>query len=1216
MKNETGQKTTGFRHYQALSRLHKTLLWIIISLLVYTLTGFFAIPPLAKSILQKKITQGLGRACSIGSIEFNPFTLQTVIEDFSLRQKGRGEKEFIRFKRLAVNFETASIWKRALIIKSIALSAPVISCRRNNDLTYSFSDLLPDGSAPAKKAQTSRPFLFSINNIQISRGTIYFNDLPKHKSHKITRLMLAIPQVSNLPYRIAGYIQPNFAATINGTKFTVNGVTKPFASSKETNIEIGIKGINIPAYLGYITNPTQIRLASALLDIKGRLTYNNKNNKNSALPRLSFSGILNLRRIIITDKNKTPYLKIPQISIQTGPSNLLAKEINIVKCTIDKPQFTLRRFKDGKIAPLYFAESDKTTPANAGPRVPPRKSALHLSVKNFALHGGVIRFTDETASPFMTLVKPFELSLKDFSTIPGHKAAVTISAETESAEQITAHGNISLYPVRVNANISLRDIKLAKYEPYSQQFIRPKLTEGSLDVSANTSFSADDQGNNQTRLTDINVELRHLRLRDKHGALLRLPDLRISKCSVGLEDREAHIGEIKARNLILHIFKEKNGGLNITRLIKPAIPAAESKKTAIQKPASDPKNSTPGKPWRISLNKAALSNAALSFTDDSLKRPATMTADKISLTLSDLAAISQKAKLLVSMRLNKSGRLRASGSVALKPLALSLNLTLSKLSLTPLQPYVNRRLNLIVTNGELNIKGHLSVKRKGGKMPAAFTGAWNIANFATIDTAHGNDLIKWSALDLAGFKYRSEPPALNINTITIKNLFSRIEREPNGRLNFSSLLVKSRGKPAKPGGPPAELPALKIGRIILNKAALEFFDFDIKPSYNAVIDDISGTVNGLSSDPGSTAALKISGKINQHSPIDISGRINPFKKPLYASLNLNFHDIDLSPASPYTGKSIGYTTKKGKLTLNLHYLIDNRKIKADNKIFLDQFTLGRKVDSPDAVNLPIHLALTLLRNRQGEINLNIPVEGNLNDPEFSVSGVVMKVIFNIITKAVTSPFALLGALIPNGEDLKYISFRPGRAELSAAANKKLAAIARVLYERPGLQMDVVGMAAEVQDSKELRDIAFVRLLKLEKARREKTAPIKGQPARLEKVSMGPDEYPEYLKMAYESLQERLHPRSKGEKAWGLIRGIFSKKPKITSGEMARIIRANITINDSDLRLLAHKRAEKVVNYLVNKEGVKPDRLFIIEPRLPLSGDKNKTSGMRVGLVIK
>lgn len=1212
MKNETGQKTV-FRHYQALSRPRKALLWGIISLLIYTLAGFFAIPPLAKSILQKKIPQSLGRACSIGKIELNPFTLQTVIKDFSLRQKGRKKKEFIRFKRLAVNFEIASVWKKALIIKSIALSDPVISCRRNNDLTYSFSDLLPKGAAPAKKAQTSRPFLFSINNIQISNGAIYFNDLPKHKSHKITGIVLAVPQISNLPYRIGSYIQPDFAATINGTKFTVNGVTKPFASSKKTNIEIAVKGINIPAYLDYIANPTRIRLASALLDIKGRLTYNNKNNKNSVLPRLSFSGVLNLRQIIVTDKDKTPYLKIPRISIQTGPSNLLAKEINIVKLTIDKPQFTLHRFKDGRIAPLYFAESNKTPSESSESHIPSqsRKPALHLSVKDFALHGGVIRFTDEAASSFTTLIKPFELSVKDFSTIPGHKATVNMSAETESAEQITAGGETSLYPLRVNAGISLKDIKLAKYEPYSRQFIIPQLTAGRLDVSTRISFSANAQGRKQTKLTDINVGLRHLRLRDKHGDLLLLPDLSIRKCSAGLEDREVHIGEFKARNLILHIIKEKNGGLNIRHLIKPAILAADSKNSAIKKTASHKKNGPAVKPWRISLNKAALSNAALSFTDDSLKHPATMTADKISLILSDLASVSQKARLLFSMRLNKSGRLRGSGSVALKPLALALNFTVGKLGLTPMQPYLNKRLNLIITSGELNIKGHLSLIQSGDKTPAAFTGAWNISNFATIDPTHGNNLIKWSALDLAGFKYRSEPAALNVKTITIKNLFSRIEREPDGRLNFSSLLVKNRGKPAKAGAPAAELPALKIDRVVLNKAALEFFDLNIKPSYNAVIDDISGTINGLSSDQNSLAGVKISGRVNQHSPMNISGRINPFRKPFYINLNLDFHDIDLSQASPYTAKNIGYTTQKGKLTLNLHYLIKNRKIEADNKIFLDQFTLGRKVDSPDAVNLPIRLALALLRNRQGEITLNIPVEGNLNDPEFSVSGVVAKVIFNIITKAVTSPFALLGALIPNGEDLKYISFSPGSAKLSAIADKKLTEIAKVLYERPGLRMDVVGMAAPVQDRKQLNNTAFARLLKLEKARRQKTA------ARLDKITISPDEYPQYLKMAYESLQERLHPHSKGEKAWGLIKGLFSKKPKITPKEMTEVIRAKVAIKDDGLRLLAHKRAEKVVNYLVNKGGVKSDRLFIIEPQLPLSTNKGKKKpGMQVELVIK
>jgi len=160
----------------------------------------------------------------------------------------------------------------------------------------------------------------------------------------------------------------------------------------------------------------------------------------------------------------------------------------------------------------------------------------------------------------------------------------------------------------------------------------------------------------------------------------------------------------------------------------------------------------------------------------------------------------------------------------------------------------------------------------------------------------------------------------------------------------------------------------------------------------------------------SRAKVDLKGNLGRGSPIDIKGTINPLAKDRYVDMNVSFKDIELSPATPYAIRYLGYTIEKGKLTFDVKYLIEGNKLTAQNKFFFDQLTFGEKVESPDAIKLPVTTAVSLLKDRNGQINLDVPLSGSLDDPKFSVWPIIWQVIVNLITKAVTAPFALLGSL--------------------------------------------------------------------------------------------------------------------------------------------------------------------------------------------------------------
>lgn len=264
-------KQTLQQRYQQLSRLKKISIISVGVFIFYTVAGFLIIPPIARVIIEKKLPQVVKRNVSVEKVRLNPFTLALSVEGFKILQKDNSE-EFLSFDKLLINFQAVSLFKRALILKSVTVSNPRINFSRIDESTFSFSDLIPPPQESSQTTQSS-PLSFSINNIEIINGDIKFTDTPKQEKHHVTKVNLAVASISNLPYDIEHFVQPAFSAVINGTPFSLRGNSKPFATSRETDFDINITNLNVAEYLAYLPNPTKAILASCLLDIKGNLRY-------------------------------------------------------------------------------------------------------------------------------------------------------------------------------------------------------------------------------------------------------------------------------------------------------------------------------------------------------------------------------------------------------------------------------------------------------------------------------------------------------------------------------------------------------------------------------------------------------------------------------------------------------------------------------------------------------------------------------------------------------------------------------------------------------------------------------------------------------------------------------------------------------------------------------------------------------------------------------
>jgi hypothetical protein len=566
-----------------------------------------------------------------------------------------------------------------------------------------------------------------------------------------------------------------------------------------------------------------------------------------------------------------------------------------------------------------------------------------------------------------------------------------------------------------------------------------------------------------------------------------------------------------------------------------------------------------------------------------------------------------RGKATLQATINDKGTLKFAGPVGTRPVAARLDVEAEGIDVVPFRPYLADQFNFLLTSGTIGTKGNL-VFDTGGDGPAKinYDGGLQILDFAIVEKSDAQDLLKWRSLALGAIQFNLEPFQLRIGEINLADFYSRLILGLDGKINLQKLTIQKEEKkneapaqekavakpPDKP--PPASASsnsnrAISIGKINLQGGNINFSDFFIKPNYSANLTSVQGAISELK--PETPGDLNIQARLDNAAPVVITGKINPLSKELFLDLVADAKEIELSPMTPYSGKYVGYGIEKGKLSFNVKYKLDNRKLNAENKIILNQLTFGEKIDSPDATKLPVLLAVALLKDRNGVIDIDLPIGGSLDDPQFSVGGIIWQIIINIITKAVTAPFSLLAAAFggsSGGDELSYIEFDNGRAVINQAGQAKIATLAKALNNRPALNLELSGRVDPVSDLEGLQRVAIERKVKAQKL---KDLIRRGESAKsVDDVQISSTEYAQYLKAAY------------GEESFPKPRNFIGIALDLPVPEMEKLMLQYTKVGDDDLRQLAGQRAQAVRDALLATGQVGAERLFIVTAK-PLTAEE-------------
>ncbi len=1105
--------------------LKKYGLRVLLAVLVFGALGFFGLPLLVKSTLVEKLSEALHRPVTVDRISINPYTLSLQVVGLVIREKGGGEK-ILGFENLYVNLESSSLWRGGPVIGELRLDGPTLKVVRLPDGRFNFSDLIDEWMA--KPGSDDPAPLFSINNIRLTGGKLELDDRILGEKHIISEINIALPFISSLPQATEIFVEPAFSASIDGSPLLIQGKSKPFAKSIDSELAFDFHDVQLGKYVDYVPIRLPFQIVSGALDSELKLIFRRQDDDRSTL---SLSGNVAIRDVDIKDSSGSPLLSLKRLDVQLGVLDPLNRHWMIDRVTVDSPEIHARVNRQGTINWMDFFSSEPAAHENAAPEA--QAATFAWSLGEAKVTSGVLRWLDEShGKPFNASVEGIDLALKKLDS----KGAA--AAEFDAAFR------------------RLQAAQWMKIEAFS-------VKGGRLDLAR----------------------------------------------------REVMIDEVAARGTSLLMRRSVDGRIEFVE--PPSL-------RVVQAARKDP-----SRPWKVNLTKYHGEDLGLRFEDAAVSPLATQTIEGMTIDVDNLSTeAGRTARVSTRFRLNRKGEFEAGGSLKIFPFDLDLKVAVKTLELLPLQPYFTERLNIDVTRGQVTLGGVVQLRQVGtgaieaSRLAGGISGQVTVGDFYAVDKINSADFLKWKSLYLGKIDVRLNPDSLSIGEVALADFFARVIINRAGQLNLLQIVRQTEAEPSAmapktqpvvvAGAGTAVAPVaasakpllpIKIGRITLQGGDIRFSDNFIKPNYSANLKKIGGTISGLSSAADSVASLDLRGSYDNIAPLNISGQINPLSAKPYLDLQADIKGLEMSSLSPYSGKYAGYAIEKGKLSLFVKYKIQDDQLTAENRVFLDQLTFGSPIDSPDATKLPVNLALALLKNRNGEIDINLPIAGSLSDPEFSVGSLVVKVIVNLLVKAVTSPFALLGSIFGGGEELSNVEFDFGQALITPSAQQRLENLAKALIDRPALRLEIEGRADPKNDPEGLKRNRLdhkVRALKRDDLTRKGV-----ESGSTDAVEVGANEYPALLERVY-----RAEKFPKPRNLVGMVKGLPVE-------EMEKLILANTVVDEEDLRDLAVRRAKTVLDWLAAHE-VPAERLFLLPVKLVEAEGKSEASSResRVALSLK
>ena len=1235
----------------------RRLTWCVGAMLLLWVAVWLAVPPLLKWQVPLRASEALGRSVTLGEVRFHPWNLDLTLNDLAVAGLPAARQPLLQIRQLHANFSAASLWRRAPVIEALEVDALRLNIARTGEGRYDIDDLIARFSPKPDAEPGSEPAYFALYNFRLSDAQLRFDDQPLQRVQVIDALSLALPFISNLPAQVEVKVEPRLAFKLNGTAFDSGAQATPFAQTRSGDLKLAFAQLDLAPYLGYLpaSLPVKVTKGSVSADLSINFAM-----PPGAVPSVAMKGRFGVNGLALTDTAGTPLLDWQDLQLGLRDVQPLARKLAFDALRIDGLRLQATRDAAGRVNLLQLA----AVPAEAQVAAAPASAASaarataapawQASLDALELVDARVTWNDAAVKPAAALqLEGLSVSAKQLQwpltkpvpiVVEGALRAQT--ANTPLLGTFSAEGPVTARDAKLE--VKLGSVSLAGFAPYLAQTLVPSVS-GQLAAQAQLDWSGAADAP-RVQITLYSLVLDNLALREAPGKAgteaVALKQLALADVKVDVLARTVELGQVKFVQPAVQITRDKTGTLNVQGWLAQngAAPPAVAAPSVQTVPVA----------WKVQLKDLLLEGGQIRFADAVAYRGQT---EPVRLELASLRVALQNlewqgeraappADLQLSVRVGGTTRDRQrpagvvefKGKAGIAPLLASGSLRVERVPVQLFKPYFADLTQLTLLRAEVGYTGRVNLRQLPAGLDVAaagdvLLGDVHIASLpepgAPVSLGGADELLSWQAFALKGVKFAMKPkarPQIEIGEAALTDFYSRLVITEQGRFNLQDVAMAPPGalppgaaasapltivdapQAAASAAPAAadaggELPVdLKIGATRLTNGSVDFTDRFVRPNYSAALTELNGTLGGFQSGSREMATLELRGRAAGTALLEIGGQLNPTVKPLALDIRAKATDLELAPLSPYAGKYAGYAIERGKLSMNIAYKIEaDGRLDAKNQVILNQLTFGEKIESKDATKLPVRLAVALLKDRNGVIDINLPVSGSVNDPKFSVGGIIWQVIVNVLTKAITAPFSLLAGG-GSGDDLSVVEFKPGTAQIVETGAGALDKVAKALAERPALKMTVTGAADPAAEREAFQSAALDARLVAEQRRDALRA---GAPASAASapVTLAADERARLLKQVYKDTDLPNKPRNP-----------IGFAQDIPGPEMEALLKARAPVTEEAMRALALQRGIAVRDALLAK-GLTSERLFLAAPKLRVSGADDATWTPRVQLAL-
>jgi uncharacterized protein involved in outer membrane biogenesis len=1256
------KRATAFRQHGSLARAGLWLLVAIAVLAGLIFGGLTWGPNLMRHQIAAKVGESVGREVSIGRIEVSPLLGRIIITDLVV-MRPPAPRPTVAVKRLTVDVSPLAYLKGRVVVRDVQIEDVKARIVRHAPVGFDISDIIEriqqrpasDGKLEWELDRVSidrGAFEFDDQYVgkvtQISDLSLTLHDLSNRDDRR------SAPAKLDVSLNLDGH---PFSLNAVSTPFADSRVLKGHATLADLPLVSFLPYLNLPDdirprsgtlgfKLGVTLNADSPELIS-LLEIQGKVgvgefsLIDGTGHERVSVASLAFAlepskplgGALHASSIT---------LDRPRLSLGRRADGKLLWPAPLA---VGKPghdaQKTAKATQVSGPKSLQI-DSLRITGGQIDWQDAALPAPLTLRLEQLAVSADAITIPD-LAKPAVANGKVHvEARLDDAAPL---NAQLNAQLSAPPSAQLSA--DLSLDGQRGHADVSLQDLSLPHFAPLAGPGLKAKLESGRLDAKATLNW---DSAAPSWSMTDGLITLSDLKLSHANQPPATIGKLTIRDVSADPVVRHLELGSVVLERSNLSVRRASNGRFNLQDWYVP--PAASAALETTARPATSANSATPSAaaPWTLLAKSVEIDRLELDYADSLIDRERrlprlTLNAKASSVTLDP----SKSASFDATATLIDGARLSARGTVRPVPLDVDAQVQVRRASLTYVDPYVEPYLNLTIARGQLWSTGRLRLSSTpGGELSRiGFNGEVSFNEFSALDKVSSDDFLRWSALVTPSVKvdWRPARPGdslIEVGDVAVVDFYARVILSPAGRLNLRDIVVDRKNDaapislttvqpdPNKPAdgseaaeavatttlpttalstktnvktpasaAPASPQPTLRIGTIRIGGGNINFTDNFIKPNYTANLTQLNGSIDAIASDRSEPSEVNVSGRVDDDAPLEITGQFHPLPPNRLIDLRAVARGFDLPKISPYSGRWAGYSIEKGKLSADVRYRIDGDTLQASNKLVINQLTFGPKVDSPSASKLPVLLAVSLLKDRNGNIDLDIPISGSLSDPQFSVGSLIWKVIGNLIVKVVTSPFSFLASLGGGAaNDISYIEFAPGNSTLDEEDRKRLDSLAKGLTERPAVSLEIAGYGDEAGDRIGMQQARLEQTLRALKFAELRRANRSAELPSIDAIMIDPAERPALLERAWRNA--KLNP------------SMFGKPPPPEALE-AQLLEHEV-VTSADVKQVAQLRAQTARDYLRDRKAISHDRLYLMAPRLP--GPDDKLPPARVSFEVK